>query len=554
MKYATALFSATRLVRRWRLALLGVFVWVPAGSAYGQSSSREARAADGGTLPAAFAETRSGASLTSGADTDLGGAGTAEASLLRDVQAAQQSFFRSFNDGIIRVPKLGYGQGTFTMAAPLGGFGAFAPLAIAERPGAAEVKVGRLYLDLSAATLSFLYTDNSQLTEAGREPEPTLALRLEGQLLYQLNEAMQLSMAGSVFWLPLTEEVTLSDPLAAYTGQFAPQLQTQFNYDLPFNYFDVRFLESFSAQSTGLGETGDAFQLLNQRDDARNFRDTQAQGPTDRRTPTSLAYRNNIGGNITSLLPTVTRVTLGYAHENIWQSGGRGQSSSSDIFSGELRSERENLRFKPYFNYSARHQANRFGYDTLTRGGVDGPVTDYLDLMGEVGYFLTGDESGEGYTWLVSLTHRPRERIRHQLSYGRFVTYPDRSLSASVSYTAGWQASPDILLEAAAQEVNFEPIDNPNNSFGGKQFRTEGRINYRMGRNITTQLGHAWTHAVDRRTAGRFDRHTFRFQIITEHTPKLQSTVILSHESRDSNLPLDSYEENVVAISLSRRF
>ena len=101
------------------------------------------------------------------------------------------------------------------MAAPLGGFGAFAPLAIAERPGAAEVKVGRLYLDLSAATLSFLYTDNSQLTEAGREPEPTLALRLEGRLLYQLNEAMQLSMAGSVFWLPLTEEVTLSDPLAS---------------------------------------------------------------------------------------------------------------------------------------------------------------------------------------------------------------------------------------------------------------------------------------------------------------------------------------------------
>lgn len=541
--------------RRWTALLGGVLVLARAGSAFGQLvKPLTGGAGDVVPRPAAFGESRSSYSLDSGADAEVGGAGTVDSALVRDARAAQENFFRTFNNGIIRTPRLGYGQGSLSIAAPLGASANFSPFAFSERSEDVEIKLGRLYLDLGTLGLTFLYRDNSRLTEVGQQPEPTLAMRLEGRLIYQLNDVMQLSMAGSVFWLPLKDEVTLSDPLASYTGTFAPAMQTRFIYDLPFNHFDVVFLDTLAAQSTGLGTSAEAFELLSRRSDDPLLRDTRAQGPTDRRAPTALAYRNSVGGNISSLLPTVTRATLGYVHENVWQSGGPGQASSSDTFSAELKSERENMRFKPFFNYSAKHQNNKFGYDTVSRGGFDGPLTDYLDLHSEVGYFLTGDEKGEGYTWGVALTHRPRQQIEHRLSYGRSVTYPDRSLGTAIIYTARWLASPDLLVEAAAQEVNTEPIDNPNNSFGGKQFQTEGRFSYRLGRRVTTQFGYAWAHAVARTSATRFDTHTFRFKITMDHTPKLQSALILSHESRDSNQPLDSYEENVVALTLNRTF
>ncbi|NDB76754.1 MAG: hypothetical protein EB141_14130, partial [Verrucomicrobia bacterium] len=91
-----------------------------------------------------------------------------------------------------------------------------------------------------------------------------------------------------------------------------------------------------------------------------------------------------------------------------------------------MRSERENLRFKPFFSYTARHQEGRSGYDAATRGGFIGPITPYLDLSADMGYFLAGDSSSEGYVWSVRLINRPRERFEHELDYLRTITYPDR--------------------------------------------------------------------------------------------------------------------------------
>ena len=80
-------------------------------------------------------------------------------------------------------------------------------------------------------------------------------------------------------------------------------------------------------------------------------------------------------------------------------------------------------------------------------------------------------------------------------------------------------------------------------------------VNLKLSNEVITQCGHAWTHAVARGASPtRFDVHTFRFQIQAQLSPKTQTTLILSHESRDSNKPFDSYEENVVSLTLSRNF
>jgi hypothetical protein len=542
--------------RRWNALVGGVLALVCTGTVNGQFSSQNVRSSG---LPISSGGARhTGTDLNATGDSDLGGAGTTESSLTRDAFTAQETFFRAFNNGIIRTPKVGSGLGQLNMSAPLGAFAGFSPFRVEGKPQEAEVKFGSFFLDILTLGATVLYSDNSNLTEADKEPEPTALVRLEAALIYQINEAMQLTAAGAMVWLPFRSEVSFSDPQADYTGNLSPLFQTQFSYDIPFNKVDVQILENFAALPGGFGVSGRAFDLLDRSpgaDEDTTLLNSQSQGVTDRRARNTVSYKNNVGANISTMLPTVTRLTFGYVHENTWQTGGIAQETSSDSFTVDLRSERENMRFKPYFSYTAKHQSDRFGYDTAPRGGIEGPITPYLDLRSEMGYFLAGDESGEGYTWRVALLHRPRERIHQQLTYARTVTYPDRSIGTSVGYGAQFQASQDILIELAAQEQNFEPLDNPNNSFGGKQFRTEGRIRYRIGRRVVTQFGHAWVHAVTRTAPSvRFDQHTLRFDITTQHTDKLESKLVLQNETRDSNSPTDSYTENVISLSLSRKF
>lgn len=549
--------------RRWKALLGGALALTCSASARAQFSSQTTGAANPTFRPGGLREGLTTTTLNEKPDSELGGEGTTDSSLVRDANAAQEGFFRTFQNGIIRIPKIGYGQGQLRVAAPLGPTTGIPLFGFAGKPEDAEFKLGNFYLDIFSLSGSVLWSDNINLVEVGKESEEIAVVRLQATAMYQINPVMRLSASGTLVWLPFKPDIGFTDPLADYSFSLAPIFQTQFNYDIPFNKVDVQMIENFTVQSGGFG-TGRSFDLLNReagdledRAGRYAFRDTQAQGPTNKRFRSSPSYRNEIGVNVSSVLPTVTRLTLGYSHENIWQQrDSLGQQSSSDTFTGELRSERENLRFKPFFNYSARHQNNRFGYDSSMRGGFSGPITPYLELRSEMGYYLAGDESGEGYTWFVGLLHRPRERFEHELDYLRTITYPDRSVVSIVSYHAQLQASPDIILEAGAQEQNVEPLDNPNNSFGGKEFRAEGRLNYRVLDRIVSRFGFAWTHSVGRTgvTPLRFDLHTIRFELIIAHTTTFESSFLYQHEFRDSNRALDSYVENVVSLTLTRKF
>ena len=549
--------------RRWTALLGGALALLGGTEVRGQFSSQNTGVANPTFRPGGMREGLTTTTLNERAESPLGGEGTAEASLVRDASAAQETFFRTFQDGIVRVPKLGYGQGQLRVAAPLGPTSGISLFGFQGKPADAELKLGNFYLDIFSLSGSVLWSDNINLVETGKESEEIAVVRLQATAMYQVNEAMRLSAAGTAVWLPFKPDIGFTDPLADYSFSLAPIFQTQFTYDIPFNKVDVQMVENFTVQSGGFG-TGRSFDLLERRDDdledragRYNYRDTQAQGPTVRRFRSAPSYRNSIGVNASTVLPTVTRFTAGYIHENIWQQrDSLGQQSSSDIFTGELRSERENLRFKPFFNYSARHQNNRFGYDSAVRGGFAGPITPYLELRGDMGYFLAGDESGEGYTWFVGLVHRPRERLEHEVDYLRTISYPDRSVVTLVTYRAQLQASPDLVLEAGTQEQNVEPLDNPNNSFGGKEFRAVGRLNYRVLDRIVTRLGFAWTHNVGRTgpTPLRFDLHTIRLELNLAHTSTFESAFLFQHEFRDSNRVGDSYVENVASLTLTRRF
>jgi hypothetical protein len=48
--------------------------------------------------------------------------------------------------------------------------------------------------------------------------------------------------------------------------------------------------------------------------------------------------------------------------------------------------------------------------------------------------------------------------------------------------------------------------------------------------------------------------HTLRFELILQHTTTFESSLLYQHEFRDSNRALDSYVENVISLTLTRRF
>ncbi|NBV21037.1 MAG: hypothetical protein EBS05_03450 [Proteobacteria bacterium] len=308
---------------RSKFLLGGALSLACVASASAQVSSQATGAASATLRPGGLREGLTTTTLSEKADAEVGGAGTTEPSLVRDADAAQQGFFRTFQDGIIRVPKIGYGEGQFRVAAPLGPTAGLPLFGFASRPEEAQFKLGNFYLQVFSLSTSALVSDNINLVQVGRKTDEIAIVRLQTGVIYQVNEAMRLSAAGTAIWLPLKGEVGFRDPLADYSFSLAPLFQTQFTYDIPMNHLDFQVLEDFTVQSGGFG-TGRAFDLLDrQANDLQDtagrysYRDTQAQGATDRRFRSAPSFRNVIGANASTVLPTVTRFTAGYTHENI---------------------------------------------------------------------------------------------------------------------------------------------------------------------------------------------------------------------------------------------
>ena len=134
----------------------------------------------------------------------------------------------------MRIPKLGYGQGQFRVAAPLGPTSGLPLFGFAGKPENAEIKLGNFYLGIFSLSASVLWSDNINLAEVGKQSEEIAVVRLQAGIIYQLNEAMRLSAAGTLVWLPFKPDIGFTDPLADYSFSLAPIFQTQFTYDIPF--------------------------------------------------------------------------------------------------------------------------------------------------------------------------------------------------------------------------------------------------------------------------------------------------------------------------------
>ncbi len=491
--------------------------------------------------------------------------------VLRDTEPPYEDMFRDVKlRGTLPV-KLGEAGAKFH-ANFFQGLSVRTPLSRGLRPETSELKLGNFYVDVISLSGSALYSDNVDLDEVDRDDGAIAILRLRLGALLQLGDNFRIGVVGAFIYLPLKNVFGVAgfgvdDPLAQF--DYSPLFQAQIAYDMYVGQWEIELIDDFRVRHRRFGANLD-FELFDgvtfdEQDQAGRFR-TRSQGfstgsgvrrRNDRLGTNLLETRNLVGVYATRMLPTVTRVELGAFHENRWYANDRNDTlnlpNTYDYAFANLISERESLRFKPY----ARYRVDKYDYDEnpdhWLRGGIHGPVTEYTHLLGEVGYFWSGDNNAESYTWRVRLEQNPTPLIYHALQYSRSVTEVDRDIEDQWLYRLRYKINDELHAELFGSLSHFEDLDKTDS--GGDESRAGLRFTWNIGQRTHLQWGAVYSKIEnDRPTAADTETWTARASIQYRHTQSLDSRLTYQYQTHDSSRPLDSYYENLVLYTLTKYF
>jgi hypothetical protein len=501
---------------------------------------------------------------------NVAGPGAAEGNAAKDVQAASQNIFRLANSAYSTPSKLGYGSGNLTVGIPLRPI-AESTLPLTQwggRPEDAEIKLGNFYLDVISLSGAVLWTDNANQTETNRKSGAISIVQLKFALVWQVLENFRLAAASAVTWLPFENKIGVTDPFADLdlNAGLGPQALFELTYDVPLGGWDLLLYDRFSA-SRGLYGLRENIDLLGQdnsfiedRIGRYSFREdltrrgSDSHGLLENRLSRVTEYRNSVGFTLSRVVPTETEVTLFGNHDNSWYSGdSTGLANSRDTLGVLLESVRENMRFKPFFKYTASKSDIQREWDHLVEGGVKGPITDYIDFLGDAGYNYIGDTASGVVTWRLRLEHNPRPSTVHSIEYRRYVTFPDRDLATTLTYRLRQGIGPYMSAGLAFERATFEDLDN--NNTASTEYRAEALLDFQLSSRSNLRLLALYSDIkyVD---PARPDISIFtgRAELNLRHTDTVFTTLLYQYEQRDSSLPGDSYYENLVLLRVTKTF
>jgi hypothetical protein len=525
------------------------------------------------TLSAAMLCTPTGWAQSKVADAAQGamvaGPGSTDGNALKDVKQSQENLFRTVNTPYSSDAKFGYGSGELRAGVPLGpGFGISAPLVQwGFRPDDAEIKLGNFYLDVQSLTGAVLYSDNANQSETNRKSGAIAMVQLKFAVMWQILENLRLAAGSSVTWLPFANKFGVSSPLAELSGQLSlsPQMMVQLTYDVPLGGWDILLYDQLTAQSGSYGLRRNQDFLaqdpssIEDRIGRYSFReDLTRQGGDDRllenRFNEVTEFRNEVGVSVSRVIPTETLLKLYASHSDSWYLGNSaGLPSSRDIVGISLESVRENMRFKPFFDYHITKTDLQKHWDHVVTAGVKGPVTDYLDFLGDVGYTYLGDTGREAMTWRIVFRHMPRPSTIQFLEYSRYITYPERDLGTTLSYRLYQTMGPYLTGGLGAERNTFEDLDNNNSA--SVEYRGQIFLDWEVG--LRTNLRATLIYSDVNYENPAFTDHTLltgRLQLNNRTTETITTSLTYQYEQRDSTLAGDSYYENLVLLSVTKSF
>lgn len=472
------------------------------------------------------------------------------------VNSNPEKLFYEVKTGARVQPKLGNVEGTFNtqfhgplLNVPLLNQGL--------RPEDAEIKLGNFYLDLRSVSGSLLYSDNINLSSHDRKDGFIAITRLRLASILQISDNLRLTLAGTLIYLPLKNKFGVAgfgieDALAGFEN--TTLAQAQITYDFNLGEWHTETFDDFRVRLGRFGESYELFEgsTFDEEDRAGRytFRDTTRTRNT-RFGDSFLETRNVVGFSTDRLLPTETRLEFGANRSDFWYQGERGGflPASRDLAYVSLTSERESLRFKPFAGYRVfRYENNPFNQEATV--GVQGPITENLEFLGEVGYFSSGRSDRNTYIGRARLGHTINSRTFQELAYVRRVTQPDQDIEQTLSYSLRRNLAQDAYGEVFAIASRFDDFDG--NRSSSEELRTGARLSMLVGQDTTLRVSGTYTR-IDYDADFYGDRDRWTAQASLRYNT-LEGRFIYRYESVSATTTRESYYENLFALTVTKYF
>ena len=430
-------------------------------------------------------------------------------------------------------------------------------LSQAIRPEDAELRLGRFYLDVRSVSGSLLYSDNINFSGTDRKDGLIGIARLRLATLFQLTEDLRLTLAGTLIYLPFQNKGGVAgfqviDHLAEFEN--STLAQAQITYDLNLGEWHTEVFDDFRVRLRRFAESYELFEGgdFDSEDRAGRyvFRD-QTRRRDERRGDAFIETRNIVGFSIDRLLPTETRLEFGANHANYWYEGDEGNlPDSRDLAYVSLNSERESLRFKPFASYQVFRYSNE-PFNHQTDIGFQGPISENLEILGQVGYFNSGRTDRHTTTGRARIGHSINPLTYHQLGYTRRVTQPDQDIEQSWHYLLRRTLADRVYGELYVIQSRFDDLDN--NRSGSDEWRVGIRLSFlSIAPETTLRLSGTYTEIdYDSNNIRDFERWTAHAEI---HRGSLEWRLLYSYYTRSTTPTQTGFYENLVALTMTKYF
>ena len=434
-------------------------------------------------------------------------------------------------------------------------------------PQDADLKFGPVFFKLQGISAAALWSDNINLTEKNRESGTIAILTISGAIIAQLTEGLRIAVSGSFVYLPLQNEAGI-----AGFGLYGPYLfgfndepivRSEITWNTNIRGWNVVFADDF--------RIGVARFSNNVRDDAVIFRGGGFNGSdqagryifsapggslaesTGRRSETSdisiLYYSNIVSAQTDRLIVGKTRLRFQASHENLWYNqGNRGLPKLRDQVNASLVSERQNLRFKPFVMYQAMKTDLQRSFDQSIRVGVEGPITDQLQLHAETGYYFGNDQ--DAFLWWVGLRHQAGPYTEQSLYFGRAVSSFHDEIHEVVGYDIRQILGPKVIANAYLLRDDVRPIIG--DGFARVEYRAQLQVNVAAGPRTNIILTGAY--ALVDSAGGQSRTLTGRAEIDHSFTDTFMGRLIYQYQENNADFVSQSYYENLIYLSLAKNF
>ena len=515
--------------------------------------------------------------MSEAAASPSGAGGNVEAPNFRDVPGGGlvPSIFRTTGASLpsLRTPSvygeplyLGGAQGSGSITLPH--FNLNTPLRRGFEPEQAQLKLGPIFIRFASASAKVLGSDNINLTQTNRESGMIAIAQLNMIILGQLTENLQLTIAGSLVYLPLSNQAGFTGfgtlPLELGLG-LVPAIQSQISYETRLLGWPVVFADDFHAGSGSYSNStrDDSVLFEGANFDEQSRAGRYAFGPRGRTNRSGgitntrgqnrndfIYFSNTVSAATTRALPSDVLLNAKVSHENIWyNSANRGLPGLRDEASVRLQWNRVNLRFKPFVQYSASRTDQTPGINQTAQAGIFGPITDQLSLLASIGEFFPSGGRSSSTIWTVALNHEAGPYTTESLSYSRTVSAFDQEYDQYVSYYLRQVLGPTMYAQLFASYGTSTGI-----------FVTGENTLLRSGVRLTyapsprTQFRTSVTYANVTGNGQNTTTLTGRAEISRYITDSLNLLLFYQYQNQSSNQFSNNYFENLFMLTLTKSF